>query len=118
MASRWPTHWLLAGLAGAALAACAGLWALLPPDPLEAARRRVPLGADQEAVEAAVGRPGTVVYGKVDPTDAASHQLAVWEYGDALLRVEFDENGRAVKVDVVSWRDPTPWKRFLTWLGW
>jgi hypothetical protein len=56
MARRWPTRrWLLAGLACGVLAAWPGFWAVLPQDPLEAAHRLVPLGADPETVEAAVG---------------------------------------------------------------
>src|SRR5262245_836413 len=50
--------WLVAGLTLAAAAAL-GVVALLGfgADELEAARRRVPLGADEEAVAQAVGRP-------------------------------------------------------------
>jgi hypothetical protein len=49
--------WLLAGLAGAALVACAGSWALLPPDPIAAAGRRVPLGTDLETALARLVPP-------------------------------------------------------------
>jgi hypothetical protein len=48
---RWP--WIVLPLAVAALA---GVGALMPADPLDAARRRVPLGADEDAVAEAVGR--------------------------------------------------------------
>jgi hypothetical protein len=41
-----------------------------------------------------------------------------WEYGEDQLLVEFDGDGRAVKVDVYDWRDRTLWKRFRGWLGW
>jgi hypothetical protein len=53
-------RWLPAALTLAAVAVVAlGVVGLVAPgeDPLEAARRRVPLGTDEEAVAQAVGRP-------------------------------------------------------------
>jgi hypothetical protein len=112
---RWPTRrWLLAG---AALAACSGFWALLPPDPLEAARRRVPLGADPEAVEAAVGRPADGVLPATAVADDP-RRVFIWEDGDDQLLVRFDADGRVVEADVYHhWRPPTIWERLRARLG-
>ena len=52
---RWAI--LVAVLLLAALVVLCGLVLLLSEDPMEATRRRVPLGADEAAVIAAVGRP-------------------------------------------------------------
>jgi hypothetical protein len=58
-------RWHLAFLALAvALTVLAGLWAPLPEDPLEAARRRVPPGVEEDAVTEAVGRLPDGVIGK------------------------------------------------------
>src|SRR5262245_5542377 len=119
MARRWPTRrWLLASLVLAALAACAGSWVLRPPDPLEAARRRVPLGADMEAVEAVLGQPKYSGLSYTAESDDG-RRLFIWKYGEYNgLHVEFDADGRAVKAGVSRWRDPTLWERCRGWLGW
>jgi hypothetical protein len=97
------------------------MWAGLPEEPLEAARRRVPLGADREAVEAAVGKAADGVIGKVGRTGEVTRRVLTWEHCyDRLivqLLVEFDEDGRAVKAEVAYWPGPTPWERFRAWLG-
>jgi hypothetical protein len=110
--------WLLAGLA-LATATLAGLWLLLAADPLEAARRRVPLGADEAAVCAALGRPPDTVMGKPGhPADMPPRAL-FWKFGDELLYVFFDEDGRAVKADRYSWwQPPTLWERCRALFGW
>jgi hypothetical protein len=90
--------------------------AMLPQDPLEAARGRVPLGADLEAVEAAVGWPADF---SGRPTAVADDPRRVlgWEDGEDQLLVEFDGEGRAVKAGVYRWRDQTLWDRCRAWLG-
>jgi hypothetical protein len=98
------------------VAALAGLSALLPEDPLEVACRRAPIGADREAVEAAVGRPAAGVIGKSGRTAEVTRRVECWEEGDAQLLVEFDEGGRAVKADTYRW-EPTRWQRFRARLG-
>jgi hypothetical protein len=105
-----------------AVPALAGLWALLPEDEWEAARRCVPLGADQEAVEAAVGKAADGVIGKAGRTGEDTRLVAFWQRCDdepvVQLLVEFDEDGRAVSAEVAYWPGPTPWERFRAWLGW
>src|SRR5262249_40162203 len=110
-------RWALAALVVSALAACAGLWALLPDDPLEAARRRVPLSADPEAVEAAVGWPADF---SIHPSAVADgpQRVVGWEDGEDQLLVEFDGEGHAVKAGVYRWRDPTLWERCRAWVWW
>jgi hypothetical protein len=111
---RLTRRWLLAG-AAAALAACAGFWAVLPPDPLETARGRVPLRADPEAVEAAVGRPADFS-GRQSAVADDPRRVLGWLYDEDQLLVRFDRDGRAIKADADNWRDRTPWERFLAWL--
>jgi hypothetical protein len=110
-----PHSWLFACLAVIA-AALAVLWALVPEDPLEAARRRVPLGADEEAVAQAVGRPADGRVGLAGKTAEVTRFAPFGERGEDPLSVQFDEDGRAVQADVYRW-EPTPWQRFLAWLG-
>jgi hypothetical protein len=113
-------RWLLAGLALADLAV-PGVVGLLAwgGDTPEAARRRVPLGADEDAVAAAVGRPhnGGEIY-EENQTPERLRRGLFWEYGGDRLYVWFDERGRAVKVGVVYAPDPTLWQRLRAWLGW
>jgi hypothetical protein len=113
---------LLACLALAAAAALAGLLASLPEDEWEAARRRVPLGADREAVEAAVGKAADGVIGKVGRTGEVTRTVCFWQrcYDEPFVQllVEFDEGDRAVSAEVAYWPGPTPWERFRAWLGW
>jgi hypothetical protein len=88
----------------------------------EAARRRVPLGADREAVEAAVGKAADGVIGKVGPNGEDTRCVCFWQrcYDEPVVQllVEFDEDGRAVSAEVVYWPGPTPWERFRARLGW
>jgi hypothetical protein len=116
-------RWLYAWLAlGVTVSAFVGLWALLPGEPLEAARRRVPLGADREAVEAAVGKAADGVIGKAGRTGENTRCVAFWQrcYEEPVVQllVEFDEDGRAVKAEVAYWPGPSLWDRFWAWLGW
>jgi hypothetical protein len=100
----------------AAVFAVVVFWAL-PKDPLEAARRRVPLGADREAVEAAVGRTADGAIGKSGRTAEVTRRVPFWVEGEAQLLVEFDETGRALKVAVCPSGNLTRWGRFRAWLG-
>jgi hypothetical protein len=111
--------WLLAGLSLAAVAVVAlgvALFLAFDKGTLEAACRRVPLGADEEAVARAVGRPPDGVIGKSGRTAEVTRRVACWEDGDTQLLVEFDEDGRAVKAATYHW-EPTRWDRFRAWLG-
>jgi hypothetical protein len=95
----------------------------LGEDPLEAARRRVPLGADRATVEAAVGRPADDV-GRVRalpgepalPEAVARRFELIWRYRDATLLVHFDEDERSFLADVDRQSSPF-WERFRAWLG-
>jgi hypothetical protein len=109
--------WLVAGqaLAAAALLGVVGFLAF-GDGPLEAACRRVPLGADEDDVARAVGRPPDGVIGKSGRTAEVTRRVACWEDGDTQLLVEFDEDGWAVKAGTYHW-EPTRWDRFRAWLG-
>jgi hypothetical protein len=109
-------RWLLAGRALAAGAALGIVGFLAFNDPLEAARRGVPLGADQAAVEAAVGRPAYCISRTVQPDDG--RYVLGWTEGGDMLRVAFDANGRATAAWVDHCGKPTLWERFRAWLGW
>jgi hypothetical protein len=50
-------------------------------DPREAARRRVPLGADEEAVARAVGRPADGWVGLAGKTAEVTRFALFWERG-------------------------------------
>jgi hypothetical protein len=82
----------------------------------------VPLGADREAVEAAVGRRPDGEIGKAGRTAEVTRRVLIWEHlHDELigqLLVELDEDGRAVSAEVVYWHAPTLWNWFRAWLGW
>jgi hypothetical protein len=106
----------LAGLVLALVAAVlAGLWWLFPGESAGAALRRVPAGARREAVAEAVGRePDYVVPEKAR---YEGQGVLVWQFGDEVLRVRFDEGGQVTEVDVCRWRPPTFWARFLGRLG-
>jgi hypothetical protein len=114
-------RWLQAGLALAAVAAVAlGIAACLAfgEDPLEAARRRVPLGADEATVVQAVGRAPDSVMGKPGGTAQDPPRALFCQFGDEPLFVLFDGGGRAVKADRYSWYTrPTRWERLRAWLG-
>jgi hypothetical protein len=77
-------------------------------DPLEAARRSVRLGMDQAAVTAALEQR---------PDNLRTRRRASWTIndGEAIL-VEFDEDGKAVKVETRYGR--TLWERFRAWWPW
>jgi hypothetical protein len=112
-------RWLLAGLALAA-GAVLGLVGFLAfgADSAEGARRRVPLGADEEAVIQALGRVGEAALGRGTGLDGMeSRRVLAWDYDDDLLLVEFDAEGRAVRASVHRWRDSTLWERLRAWLG-
>jgi hypothetical protein len=112
-------RWLLAGLALALAAAAATLLVLaLAEDPLEAAHRRVPLGADQEAVEAAVGGPAdVVVIVQSEPAGAAVRHRLNWRHRDAALVVELDEDARSVGAVIQRPPSSSLWERVRAWLG-
>jgi hypothetical protein len=100
------------------LAVLCSLFLLRPDDPVEAARRRVPLGSDVEAVVAAVGRPGGAALGR-DGHDSQSHGREVcWVYERGMLFVEFDEDGRAVKAEIRDWQPVPLWQRLRAWWPW
>jgi hypothetical protein len=111
-------RWLLAVLA-LALVAGVGIVAFLvfAEDELEAARRRVPRGADREAVEAAVGRPADGRTARTAFPDDPRRVL-IWLDGKHQLLVEFNADGRAVEAWTYHPRGPTLWERFRAWLGW
>jgi hypothetical protein len=111
-------RWLLAVLALAAAALGVVAYLALRVDTAEAASLRVPLGADEDAVAAAVGRPhdGGMILKESGATERLRRGL-FWEYGGDRLYVWFDEGGRAVKVGVVYGLNPTLWQRLRAWLG-
>jgi hypothetical protein len=92
------------------------LFLALTADPLETACRRVSLGADEEAVAQAVGRPAGGRVGPAGKTADVTRFALFWERGEDQLNVVFDEDGRAVRADVYRW-EPTRWQRFRAWLG-
>jgi hypothetical protein len=77
-----------------------GVWLLWPQTPEEALRRRVPLGADEDAVVAAVGRPPAAVFGKPGRPRAPDRRVMVWFLQSGQLQVELDEEGRSVNAVV------------------
>jgi hypothetical protein len=77
-----------------------GVWAVWPQDPLEALRRRVPLGADEEAVVAAVGRDPDAVIGKPGRPRAPDLRVLVWFVDGGQLQVELDAEGRSARAAV------------------
>jgi hypothetical protein len=100
------------------LATLGGMLLLLPLDPLEAARRRVPLGADEQAVVAAVGRPADGVSTELGPDAGLAVRALFWRYGDDILFVDFDKDGRAVSASIHAWRALTLWDRVKAWWSW
>jgi hypothetical protein len=100
------------------LAALGGLCHFRPWDPLEAARRRVPMGADEHAVEAAVGRARDGVCGIEDKNGKLARRGLYWEAGDDYLFVEFDEDGRAVRASVRSFGSEPLLERVRAWWPW
>ena len=114
-------RWLFAILALPGVAAVAlGVAACLAfgEDPLEAARRRVPLGADEATVVKAVGRPPDSQMGRPGGTAEDPPRALFWQFGDEPLFVLFDADGRAVKADRYSWyTPPTLCERIRAWLG-
>jgi hypothetical protein len=98
-------------LATVAGAGTVGLLAL-GEDLLAAARRRVPRGADREAVEAAVGRPADGMFG--NPGRAA---ILFWVDGDDQLTVALDGDGLSREAEVHRGYKPTLPERFRAWLG-
>ena len=107
----------IAGLP-ALLAALGGLCHFRPWDPLEAARRRVPMGADEPAVEAAVGRARDGVCGVEDKNGKLTRRGLYWEAGDDYLFVEFNEDGRAVRASVRSFGGEPLLERVRAWWPW
>jgi hypothetical protein len=116
--SKRSRRWLLACLALAAALLGVAAYLTLSVDTPEAARRRVPLGADEDTVTAAVGRPhnGGEIYKESRGPEQLRRGL-FWEYGEDRLYVWFDEGGRAVKAGVVYAPGPTLWQRLRAWLG-
>jgi hypothetical protein len=109
---------LLAALTLATVAAVAlgvALFLAYDEGTLEAACRHVPLGADEDDVAEAVGRPPDGMIGKSGRAAEVTRSVAFWEDGDTQLHVEFDEDRRAVKADTYHW-EPTRWDRFRAWL--
>ena len=109
-------RWLLACLA--LIVVLVGVWALWPQTPLEAVRGRVPLGADESAVVAAVGRNPNAEVGKPGRPRAPDRRILVW-FGDGEhLHVELDEEGRSVSAEVIRVDGRTFWGRVRARLGW
>lgn len=89
----------------------------LPNDPVEAAIRRVPMGADEKAVEAAIGWPpdrSQLVY---VGDDGPERPVVAWNVGPDLLLVQF-ENGRSVNALISRSGPPSFWERLWSWLPW
>jgi hypothetical protein len=82
----------------------------------QTARRRVPLGADEETVVRAGGQRPDGRVGLAGKTAEVTRFALFWERGDDQLNVVFDEDGRAVRAEVYRW-EPTRWDRFRAWLG-
>ena len=68
--------------------------------------RRVPLGADLETVEAAVGWPADFAIRAMAVADDP-RRVVGRENGEDQLLVGLDGEGRAVQADVNRWRDLT-----------
>jgi hypothetical protein len=116
--SRRGRRWLPAGLAAGAAALGLVAFLMFADQPLKAARRRVPLGADEATVVRAVGRAPDSALGKPGGTPEDPPRALFWQFGDEPLFVLFDADGRAVKADRYSWyTPPTPWERVRAWLG-
>jgi hypothetical protein len=103
--SKRSKRWLLAGLTFTVVAVGLVVWLLLPAESAaEAAARRVPVGADRAAVEAAVGRPA-------DEVDAEAGRVKLtWYFGDDQLWVEFDDAGRSARATFLVIHTPL-WDR-------
>jgi hypothetical protein len=91
------------------------LW--LTHDPLQAARRCVRLGADEEAVTAAVGRlPDGVLR---HTGEDGGHTLLRWGDGVTDLYVVLDLDGLAAEAFVAGESPrPTLWERVRDWWPW
>jgi len=87
-----------------------------PWDPLERARRRVPLGADESAVVAAVDREPDGGLGEADRDGEFRRHALYWQDGDDYLFVAFDADGRADRAEVK--RSRTFPERVREWWPW
>jgi hypothetical protein len=102
---------------GGLAVALVGAWALLPQTPLEAVRRRVPRGADENAVVAIVGRPADHA-GELGRRLAVTNcRMLIWVTEDERLQVEFNAEGRSIDAYVYRRSGPTFWDGFRAWLG-
>jgi hypothetical protein len=100
------------------LGALCGLFLWLTHDPLEAARRRIPLGGGEAAVIAAVGRqPDFVRQGEGPDAGVTFLQWRDDDDRDLLISMR---DGRAVETCIVEscFRQPTLWERVRDWWPW
>jgi hypothetical protein len=104
-------------LVGGLASALVGVGALLPQTPLEAVRRRVSLGADENAVVALVGRPADHAGELGRRLAVANCRMSIWVTEDERLQVEFDAAGRSIDAYVYRRSGPTFWDRARAWLG-
>ena len=114
------THVLIGVASIVCLAVMCGLFLHLADfwDPLKATRRRVPLGEDENAVQAAVGKPAESALGVCGPSGDITRRVLFWKYnGEDHLFVEFDEDGKSVQV-LARRNAPTPWERLRAWWPW
>jgi hypothetical protein len=110
---------LVAGLGALLLAVLVGLFLWLTHDPLEAARQRVELGTDETAVTAAVGRKSDGVMGMPGRHGIASRRALIWQHGDKMLLVEFDDDDHAARAYTARWLNaPSLWDRLRAWWPW
>jgi hypothetical protein len=101
------------------LAVLSILYFLRPWDPLESARRRVPIGGSEDDVQAMLG-PADGVHWLLDSEWRPIGRMLFWwhgEMGDSLL-VEFDLGGRAVKAEAHRRGSVSLWERLRAWWPW
>jgi hypothetical protein len=99
------------------LAVCCGLLVLRPRDPLGAALGRIRPGMDEAATVAAVGNAAGGAIAQSGPGGEPAGRLLYWRYGDDVLMVEFDGDGKAVQI--LAQRPDVPlWERVRAWWPW
>src|SRR5262245_1258498 len=105
-------------VAAVLLAVLGGLLYFRPWDPVEAARRRVPLRGTEGDVISALGEPPERWFGEVDAEEIPGGYMRFWWYGNDTLFVNFNAEGRAVRAYKVPQHDTTVLGRVRAWWPW